>query len=299
MMNLPQNPIFIVGYPRSGTTLLQRMLAVQSGLYTFPETHYFNVIEKTVLNEDMTGGNSISPDVLPLVFTKLYEKMELCFTDVEKIYLRNLAQQEALSSKRLFETIVSHYLVKINPVIKEGFSFRWVEKTPYHAQFLGRILSMYPEMQALHIIRHPVPTVYSQKKKIPFNRETPVMELAQRWKQMHMYIEGFRENHSDHILTLRYEDLCEHFENTARTISAFLNIPMDVNTRNFLKRKNGQEKFFILPSEKWKLEDLKTEMAVTNHYYQKSLTLEEIREIEKMTTDEMNRYGYESFEGNA
>ena len=27
MSGLPQNPIFIVGYPRSGTTLLQRLLA--------------------------------------------------------------------------------------------------------------------------------------------------------------------------------------------------------------------------------------------------------------------------------
>ena len=36
-----ERPIFIVGCPRSGTTLLQCLIATQKGVVTFPETHFF------------------------------------------------------------------------------------------------------------------------------------------------------------------------------------------------------------------------------------------------------------------
>ena len=38
--------IFIVGPPRSGTTLLQRFLSNLNNSYTMPETHIFNIIAK-------------------------------------------------------------------------------------------------------------------------------------------------------------------------------------------------------------------------------------------------------------
>ena len=39
--------IFIVGCPRSGTTLLQSLLAAHPQIHSFPETHFFpNTIEK-------------------------------------------------------------------------------------------------------------------------------------------------------------------------------------------------------------------------------------------------------------
>lgn len=37
-------PIFVVGVPRSGTTLLQSLLSAHSSTYSLPETHFFPTI---------------------------------------------------------------------------------------------------------------------------------------------------------------------------------------------------------------------------------------------------------------
>ena len=41
--------VFIVGCPRSGTTLLQAMLASHETVYSFPETHFFKKYPGEVL----------------------------------------------------------------------------------------------------------------------------------------------------------------------------------------------------------------------------------------------------------
>ena len=40
--NSIQQRLFLVGCPRSGTTLLQSFLAAHSEIYSFPESHFFN-----------------------------------------------------------------------------------------------------------------------------------------------------------------------------------------------------------------------------------------------------------------
>lgn len=295
-MKLPQNPIFIVGYPRSGTTLLQRMLAAQPDLYTFPETHYFNVVEKEIRWDKNAGDEIISPDSLPAILEKIYEKMTLRFTAAEKAALMLLSANRKLSSKKIFETVVSHYLMRLNPGSRDNPSFRWIEKTPNHAHFLDRIVFLYPQARILHVVRHPVPAIYSRKLKFPFNKETPVVELARRWNRMLLDVETFRQKYPDHIYTLRYEDLVKDSDEQLRKVAFFLNINPDNWKLPFLKERNNREaERFILPSEKWKLDDLKNEMNITNHRYRDVKDSEETGRIEEITMELMSRYNYEPF----
>ena len=62
--NLSQNPIFIVGFPRSGTTLLQSLLCTQKGVVSFPETHFFDIIAKTIktTSNDVIEKNCLKKD---------------------------------------------------------------------------------------------------------------------------------------------------------------------------------------------------------------------------------------------
>lgn len=300
MMKLPQNPIFIVGYPRSGTTLLQRMLAVQPGLYTFPETHYFNVVEKAIRWDNNAAEEIIDQDSLPAILGKIYEKMRLRFTEAENADLMFLAANKKLSSKKIFETIVSHYLMILDPDITDNVYFRWIEKTPNHAHFLERIVSMYPEAQVLHVLRHPVPAIYSRKLKFPFNKDTPVAELARRWNRMVLDVEAFIQKYPGHIYSLRYEDLVGDLDKQFQGVAAFLNINAGGGHLAFLEERNKRHtEQFILPSEKWKLDDLKLEMNITNHHYRDMTDPEETGTIEEITMEIMNRYGYKSFGENA
>lgn len=294
-MKLPQDPIFIVGYPRSGTTLLQRLLAAQQGIFSFPETHYFCVIEKQ-LKYDREGN--ILPSCLDKVFEKILEKIELRFSPAEESSIRHALEEKTLSSKNLFEIIVMRLLLDLYPVVEQMTSFRWLEKTPNHAHFLEHIVQLYPRMQALHILRHPVPSIFSRKLKFPFNQDTPLTELARRWNRMLEDVEHFKNKFPHHILTLRYEDLLSHLENEYENITAFLAIPFDPNTLSQLnEQKESPAAGFILPSETWKLEDAQRDMANTNSAYKSKFSDQDVADIEAIVGENMKRYGYEPYTG--
>jgi len=293
MMKLPQDPIFIVGYPRSGTTLLQRLLATQPGIFSFPETHYFCVIEKQ-LKYDQTGN--ILPSCLDKVFEKILEKMELRFSPEQEGIIRHSVEEKTLTSKDFFEMIVTRLLLELNPTIEQMTSFRWLEKTPNHAHFLEHIMQLYPRAQALHILRHPVPAIFSRKLKFPFNQETPLTELARRWNRMLEDVQQFKTKFPAHILTLRYEDLLIQLENEYKNITAFLGIPFDLNTLPQLNEQKGNPiAGFILPSETWKLEDARRNMTNTNDAYKSKFSGQDVADIEAIVGENMKKYGYEPY----
>lgn len=287
---LPQNPIFIVGYPRSGTTLLQILLLTQPGVFSFPETHYFGVIEKQMQFDE--NGN-ILPSCLDNLFEKIDKKMESRFTNKEIKTFYRLAEGKKLSSKSFFEFIVTRFLLK-QPGIDGSASFRWIEKTPTHANYLARVIEFYPNAQVLHILRHPVPAIFSRKLKFPFNKQTPVTVLARRWNRLLQNVEHFRERFPGYIYALRYEDLVEDMEKTLGAVGDFLHINIDFTliSNTELKRVS---KSLILPLETWKLEDIKQNLANTNDTYKEIITKTDAESVEIIVNEKMRKYGYHPY----
>ncbi len=291
MIKLPQDPIFIVGYPRSGTTLLQRLLVTQPGILSFPETHYFCVIEKQ-LKYDRDGN--ILPSCLEKVFEKIRDKMEFHFSPGEEDIIRRSVVEKTLLSKDLFEMITVRLLLGLHPAIEHMTSFRWVEKTPNHALFLDRIMTFYPAARALHIIRHPVPAVFSRKYKFPFNKETAVTELAVRWNRMVDKVENFNRLFPSAIHTLRYEDLVEDINKELAAAADFLHIPFDFTLITQLAQKHISDAL-ILSSETWKLHDINREVTNTNDTYRESITREDAGSIEAIAAKNIKKYGYKPY----
>lgn len=285
-IKLPQDPVFIVGYPRSGTTLLQGLLVTQPNLYSLPETHYFNVIEKEISVDD--NGN-ILPTCLDTVFEKIREKMEFQFHEEEKTTIYRLTEAKKCTSKTLFEFIVAHFLYPRRKKTDLPTAFRWIEKTPYHANFLKRIFLFYPRVQILHIVRHPVPAVYSRKRNFPYNKETPVSKLAAHWNNIQQNVEDFKEHSPGTVHTLRYEDLVKDPRKELETITAFLNIPFNAAS---ISRASQATRPFILASEPWKQADLKKDGVNTNETYKETITKADAESVEKITADRMKTYGY-------
>ncbi len=293
-MKLPQNPIFIVGYPRSGTTLLQRLLVSQPGLYTFPETHFFNVVERKIPRSK--ESETVPPSALPAVFAAIHEKMGIRYAHTKTEAIIREAQDGKLGSKALFEFIVADYLSRLYPGIENRSNWRWIEKTPYHANFLDRILDFYPQAQVLHILRHPTPAIFSCKRKFPFNKETPVIDLAQRWNVMLDNVDRFKRQYPNRIMTLRYEDLITRMELEMKQAAAFLGICFDRD--RFFAVNHGDpdlQRKIILPSEPWKLADLGKELISTNEEYKSDALRKEAATIEQVIGERLEKSGYRPF----
>ena len=291
-IRLPQNPIFITGYPRSGTTLVQRLLATQPEIVSFPETHYFERIEKQVQKDE---NGCIAPPCLDRVFAEVTEKMGFQFTAAERSMLCRLAEQGELSSKKLFECAVTHFLAALYP--ERDFcrqQFRWIEKTPHHAMFMDRIITLYPAAQILHILRHPVPAILSRKNKFPFNRETPLEQMARGWNRMQERVEQFRLMYRGQIHVMRYEDLMADMENMLQAASAFLNISFDFSLLQGMREQEDARRF-ILAKETWKQGDVERDIASTNDAYKESASRDQVAAIEAIVMKTMRRCGYRPY----
>lgn len=292
---LPENPIFIVGYPRSGTTLMQSLLsalATRPPIFSFPETHYFNVLEKRLLTGEIrkiTGGSI--RDNLALIREKSGLPPD---REAEDMICRQ-AGETGMSSRDFFEWIVIRNLGEhLKPEIW-NHGFRWAEKTPYHANFIERILLLYRDARILHILRHPVAAVTSQKRNFPFCADTPLEELARRWVNVTGNALRAMSRYPDKVLTLRYEDLVKNPKKILDEIAGFINVPLDIR---LLDRLPSSAASVILDSEPWKANNKRDGLHDANNDCRKRISADESKRIEKVAAERMAETGYGDFFGN-
>lgn len=279
---LPQDPIFIVGFPRSGTTLLQALLATQEGLYSLPETHFFSIVSSRIKTDENDNIESIC---LNEVFEKIKQMMGLEFPRPVADKIIRMAEEKELSYKQLFEMIVFHYLYEQIDNY-DSTRFRWIEKTPIHFYALERISTLYPAAKFVAIIRNPLPTINSGRK-IPCQRKDPLTVVALRWDGMARLIQGFREKYPDRIYVLRYEDLVEDIEEQMSALCNFLGVEI---RPELLKGYRDVSRKFILPWEEWK-EDVKSKDIVNTNKLHKVSMLDTLI-IQYFTQKGMRKYGY-------
>jgi hypothetical protein len=289
-MKLKDHPIFIVGYPRSGTTLLQALLCTQDRIFSLRETHYFNVIEKR-LRFDTSGF--VDPASIDGFFEAVMQKTEYSFNPDEVERIRAIAANDRITTIALFEILVERLLEETYPGMVLPDSFWWIEKTPNHALFMPRITSLYPETRFIHVLRHPVPSIFSRKINFPFNHDIPLDELAQRWRDMASSIEEFRALKPHAIMTVRYEDIASDPLSEMAKICLFLGISFDPSP---VGEYRDNFRRFSMESEPWKLRDRNKNLVDTNRNYRDRFSNDDVALIEKVLAPELVRYGYTCYE---
>ncbi len=240
---LSQNPIFVVGFPRSGTTLLQSMLATQERIYSLPETHFFSAF-LPMLNVDKDGFiNSQSLEHATREFNQRpYNEFPIEVTN------KILSDSNSINVKTLFEDIVSYYLLQqiAKPQLPEA---RWVEKTPAHIFHMDKILELYPFAKFVAIIRNPFNSIYSCIQNFPeYTSLSDSYRLAKRWRETIRQLEEFFVQNKN-VYIIRYEDIIQAANSEFGKLCEFLDL---VPNFEALKDTRNAGKNVIAPWEKWK-----------------------------------------------
>lgn len=206
--------IFIVGCPRSGTTLLQSMLAAHPDLISFTESHFFTrgFIHLRPKNIFYLPRNNIEIQLL----TFLRENN----IDVE---LPNILSSSKIKSAgywrnlfiKLLDTHASHSLYK-----------GWIEKTPAHLHHIRFISRQTNRVSFIHMFRNGqdvTSSIYDVSNRYPhiWGRRT-IEECANRWnrdiKKSLRWIK--KENH----MGIRYEELITEPESILKQLIYFLKL---------------------------------------------------------------------------
>jgi len=286
-VEISQNPIFVVGFTRSGTTLLQSLIATQGNIHTFPETHFFCEYLNAYLK---LNNGAVAKECLDEFFIKAREFSGLDIDWYEIDYFKILADKGMLTEKMLFENIVKHHLIKELDHADISRAI-WLEKTPYHGFVMDKILQMYQGARFVSIIRHPLPAIYSTKKYIHPNESYEF--IANKWKRLVNKIEEFKKAHPEKTYPVKHEELISDPPAVIRKICAFLKIDFSKDKINLFSDIAQKA---VRPFEQWKRSVFQKQVSsVENSEFLNEMPLKDILVIQNLLKKEIHEYGFITF----
>jgi len=226
---------FIIGRPRSGTTLLRFLFEAHPGVLVPPESPFILNLYRKYRNVTSWNPETIR-EFCDDVYTQRY--FEKWLTDKEHLY-QQLMEKEGRSS---FQTMVRQVCLSYNSVFEKD-DIRWIgDKNPGYSLYVHRIHQLFPEAKIIHITRDYRDNYLSLTK---VNFEVPVVPLVVfRWKFALKRMWELKKHVPEQIFSIRYEDLVADPEHHFRDICRFIGIPYDPDVLSFYRKKSAIEKAY-------------------------------------------------------
>ena len=190
-------PIFVVGTPRSGTTLLASMLGAHPRIDCGPETLFLPRLEAA------DAAALLDPATWPDAATDFVMSLHLQDASVAELYGRDRAAVRACLADR--EPSVAAMLESLTAArARANGKPRWAEKTPRHLLSLPAIRAAWPDAQIVRVVRDPRDVALSASR-VPFADQSVVVNLCLCARQDRIAREFFATDGNSHVL--RFEDL--------------------------------------------------------------------------------------------
>ncbi|HEY8950739.1 MAG TPA: sulfotransferase [Rhizomicrobium sp.] len=207
-IDMPQ-PIFIVGYPRSGTTMTEQTITAHPMISAGDELVFIN--DLTRVGSRMLG----SPLQYPECLSDLWMGDNQLTLDQFRDYYLQRAEQLG---------------------IWEPGARYFTDKMPLNETHLGLIHLIFPESPIIHVRRHPLDILLSNFSNFlthGFHQAFDVRTCATHY----VLIDGLVEHYKQHLdmkyLDVRYEDMVENQEPNVRRILDFIGVDFDPKTLAF------------------------------------------------------------------
>ena len=202
-------PIFIVGMPRSGTTLIEQILTSHPDVAAGGELHYFPQSVDAILASRAPGR--AFPDTLSSLLPE------------------DLA------------AIGERYLSCIAPLTSGGS--RLTDKLPANALLVGLISMALPNAKIIHCVRDPLDTclscfMKSFAQRVPYS--TDLGTLGRYYRAQTRLMEHWQGLlPAGRILEVRYEDVVSDLEGQARRLISHCGLDWDSRCLSFHKTKKS------------------------------------------------------------
>jgi hypothetical protein len=283
-------PLFIIGNPRSGTTLLRLMLTNHQNIVIPPEcgfaVWFYEKYKFAIFSETL-----VESFIKDLSTAKKIETWDL---DYSKLLDYILTAQPS-SYPDIVEAVYKFY------GHANGRTFlRWGDKNNFYLHHIDTIREMYPCAHFIHIIRdgRDVACSYRALQRsnvvskyaphLPYN----VKDIAIEWSANIQKIRSsFDKNHWDNVYEIRYEDLVSQPGDELEKICAFLDEPYDIEMERFFI-KNQIEQQEPVEFLQWKAKTIEKPTTSEIGKYKDELTLEEIKEFESLSASILSLYNY-------
>jgi hypothetical protein len=227
------NPIIVVGQPRSGSTILTRVLNESPDLFIIND---FYVLQK-IDAENLWG--KLAPSEAATIASWIYRIIEIRSTQAigktldQSIHLsmadlakvKCLVQQE-WAAGLCWSDVLSDVMAF---AAKLAGAKRWGYNTPQDYFHLERLVAAYPDCGVVLQLRQPESVLRSYKNVSGWwhdpRRYNP-LTVAWAWRSAATSYEHFQSAFPANILFIRFEDLVSETSATVRRLNEFLDISL-------------------------------------------------------------------------
>ena len=209
--NLKLIPIFIVGMPRSGTTLIEQILDMNSNIYGAGEIATLNeCIKKNITHEETKNElNSFATNLLK-------PQESLCYENISNDYLN-----------KIYELSPEHNFI--------------INKSPGNYNHLGLIYLSMPNAKIIHAVRDPMESCFSNFTKFFADYKYynySLEDLGIYYKYYHLLMQHWKAVlPKNFICDVPYEDLVNKIEKESKRMTDFIGVEWEPSSLKFYENK--------------------------------------------------------------
>ena len=203
-------PIFILGMPRTGTTLVERILAAHTDVFAAGELNNFAAQLMSKVSAKVEGNRMTRDEIV------------------------------RTSSSVDFKSLGESYLDSTRPFT--GASARFIDKMPLNYLYVGLIHRALPNATIINLERCPMDTIYAVFKQLfvdayPFSYD--LEELARYFVAYHELMQHWNEVLPGVIHTVRYENLVDNIGLQSRELLSACELGWQDRCLKFYENKDA------------------------------------------------------------
>lgn len=222
-----KRPIFVVGLPRSGTTLTERILSSHSMIESVGESFFIQTTLKEVSR--VTTHEAMSPAIIAAAATK----------DIKRI------------AKGYLQAI--EYKFGDKPV--------FIEKFPENFLYLGFIAKAFPNAKIIHVKRNPMDACFAMYKQSFFRYAYTLDDLGRYYVAYRRLLAHWRRVLKDRLIEVDYEALVTDQDAQTRRLLDNVGVDFEEECLSFENNKSAsntastvqiREKIHARSVDRWK-----------------------------------------------
>jgi Flp pilus assembly protein TadD len=201
-------PIFVLGQPRTGTTLIERIITAHTSVHSAGEL----------------------------------QQLRLAIFRLGNINTRKRFSTQVFDAALKVEPkqIGNMYMQTVGRM--RGNTERFVDKLPQNYLFLPLILKALPNAKVVHVVRNPMDACFASYKQLfaeTYAHSYDQQQMARHHVRYLHLMSVWRERFGDRFLDIQYEDTAQDLESNARTLLKFLELPWQDQCLNFHQQKGA------------------------------------------------------------
>lgn len=199
------SPIFVVGQPRTGTTLVERIITSHSRVHSAGELKQFGTSVRRL-------SNYREP-------TRYSAKLAELAADID---CKKLGKAYMASTKKF-----------------RGDLPRFVDKLPPNYLYIPLILKALPNAKIVHLTRNPMDACFASFKQLfaeAYFHSYDQAEMARHHARYYHLMSIWRERFGDRFFDISYEETARNLEPNARALIDYLELPWEDACLHFHKQ---------------------------------------------------------------